>query len=675
VPNLTAIYLAFHEGHVRQQDRVQTSAIVAQRFVLERLVGVGGVGKVYRAIDREQARYVALKIIAGSDSGQITRFAEEARILATLDHPGIVRWIAHGEADTGQRWLALEWLDGEDLATRLSRGSLEIDDCVALGVAISDALVVAHAHGIIHRDIKPSNIFLPNGDPRRAKLLDFGVARRTSVTRIVTRTGVVVGTIGYIPPEQVRGETIDARADLFGLGSVLFECLAGRPAFATGALMAVLTRLLVEAPPSLHALRQDIPPEFEALIMSMLAKDPNARPPNAHVVLESLQILLRDRSSRQSVPAHAGALFEDSERHFNARDLASSPDDSALPLVLNETEPSETRGPFVGRDRELSTLTALFEQCANDHQAQAVLVTGPPGIGKTRLSLETMAKIRELHGEVEIWAAGCSPKSEKQPYALIKTLLPKTGKDSKEIGADFLVRASEVLATRPLMLVIDHMQWTDVASTLVIDQALKQLRDRSLFVMAMATPDVHARFSKIWPDNNPQEIILGCLAARAATRLIRECLGERAEPSTVKALFERSGGHPFYLQQLASAAATGQTDSIPAPIVATLIARFAKFTADERRFLRAASVFGDVFQVRGVQHLLAGDAPDVAHSLVERNVLMRQSNRHGSDDQTLSFRERLVREVVYLTLTSDDRQKSHALAGEWLKSSSSRVPK
>lgn len=654
---------------------MQTSSIVAQRFVLEKLVGIGGMGKVYRAIDREQARYVALKIIAGSDAGQITRFAEEARILATLDHPGIVRWIAHGEADKGQRWLALEWLDGEDLATRLSRGPLAIDECIALGLAISDALVVAHAHGIIHRDIKPSNIFLPNGEPRRAKLLDFGVARRTSVTRIVTRTGVVVGTIGYIPPEQVRGETIDARADLFGLGSVLFECLAGRPAFAAGALMAVLTRLLVEAPPALHELRPDVPPDLESLVLTMLAKEPSARPANAHVALEILQKIRRGRSSRQPAPTDTKGLFEEQDPRFLAHDVARSLHENALPLILDDAEKLVDRGPFVGRDRELAMLTALFEQCASEDEAHAVLVTGPPGIGKTRLSLETMAKIRQNPRGAEIWAARCTPAGEKNPHDLIRSLLSPSVRESTDLMSDFLLHATKVLAKRPLVIVVDHLQWIDLASLLVIDQGLKQLRDCPLFVLALSTADVHSRFSKVWPDHDPQEIMLGCLAARSATRLIREILGDRAEPPTVKALFERSGGHPFYLQQLAAAAASGQTDPIPAQIVTTLLARLAQFSPDELRFLRAASVFGDVFQVGGAQHLLGGDAPDVVHTLVERNVLMKQSNRHGPDEQTLSFRERLVREVVYLTLTSEDRQKGHAAAVEWLESKQSRVTK
>lgn len=654
---------------------MQTSTIVAQRFVLEKLVGSGGVGKVYRAIDREQARYVALKIIAGSDARQVLRFAEEARILATLDHPGIVRCIAHGEADKGQRWLALEWLDGEDLATRLSRGPLAIDEAIGLGLAISEALIVAHAHGIIHRDIKPSNIFLPNGDAHGAKLLDFGVARRTSVTRLITRTGVVVGTIGYIPPEQVRGETIDARADLFGLGSVLFECLAGRPAFAAGALMAVLTRLLVESPPSLRELRADVPLDFEALIMSMLAKDPSARPPNAHAAKQALAQIRRSDLSRQSSPPDFRKRFADATPLVFADDSAKSLAEWELPLTVENTERLKGFGPFVGRDRELTTLTSLFDECVTNTEAHTVLVTGPAGIGKTRLSLETIAKIRTLSPGVEIWSARCRPAAKTSPGEVVRTLLPASAKESSDLAADFFLQASELLAIRPLVLVIDHLQWIDVASLLMVDQLLKQLRDRPLFVLALATPDVHVRFSKIWPDHNPQEIMLGYLAARSATRLIREIMGDRVEPPTVKTLLERSGSHPFYLQQLAAAAVSGQTDSIPAPVVATLHARLAHFSPDELRFLRAASVFGDVFQVAGVRHLLGEKGPDVVDDLVERNVLMRQSNRHGSDEQTLSFRERLVREVVYLTLTSEDRQKGHDLSAEFLKSMQSRVTK
>ena len=204
---------------------------VSGRFELERLAGSGGMGAVYRARDLTDGSTVAVKILTGRELREAERFDLEAAILAELTHPAIVRYIAHG-VEGGDHFIAMEWLEGEDLATRLDREPLTVGESVTLVYRAAEALAYAHARGIVHRDIKPENLFLPGAVISRLKVLDFGIARLTRGGRKLTLTGSVIGTPGYMAPELVRGERdIRPSADVFSLGCVLFQCLTGRAVF------------------------------------------------------------------------------------------------------------------------------------------------------------------------------------------------------------------------------------------------------------------------------------------------------------------------------------------------------------------------------------------------------------------------------------------------------------
>ena len=263
--------------------------VVAGRFELLRLAGSGGMARVYRARDRETGGTVALKLTFGARPDDARRFAREGRTLADLSHPGIVRYVAHGTTGDGECFLAMEWLEGEDLQERLTRGGLSLAEVVALGRRAGEALGAAHRAGVVHRDVKPSNLFLPGGDVERCKLLDFGIAQLEEATRRLTRTGMTMGTPGYMSPEQARGERdLDARADVFALGCVLFECVTGRPAFVAGHPMALLGMILFEESPRLRSLRAETPPELDDLVARMLAKAPEERPADGDDVARAL---------------------------------------------------------------------------------------------------------------------------------------------------------------------------------------------------------------------------------------------------------------------------------------------------------------------------------------------------------------------------------------------------
>jgi tetratricopeptide (TPR) repeat protein len=257
--------------------------VVAERFELLREAGAGGMGVVWEARDRVTGERVAVKVLA--DRSQEQRFMREGEVLAGLAHEAIVKYVAH---DRG--WLAMEWLDGEDLGKRIERGALSIDDCVTLATRIVGAIAEAHAQGVVHRDLKPGNVFLVGGDLARAKVLDFGLARDvTQSRRPLTQAGAVMGSIGYLSPEQARGQAnVDARSDVFSLGCILFECLTGRVVFSGAHAVAVLAKLLVEDAPRVRSIRADAPRALDDLVARMLERDPAKRPRDASEVLGAL---------------------------------------------------------------------------------------------------------------------------------------------------------------------------------------------------------------------------------------------------------------------------------------------------------------------------------------------------------------------------------------------------
>lgn len=271
---------------------------IGQRYIVERLAARGGMGAVYRAVDERTGELVALKIVS-SDGATADRLHQEARVLSELRHPSIVRYLAHGSCAPGLAYLAMEWLDGEDLSERLGRSGLEVDEGLAVVARVARGLAIIHALGLVHRDIKPGNIRLRGGSPARATLIDFGVACSrsgdpASLAPRVTATGVVLGTVGYMSPEQATGDRdLDARSDVFALGCVLYECLTGEPAFAGEQVMAVLAKVLREQAPRIRDRRADLPAALDDLVARMLAKDRTQRPIDAAAVARALEGLPR----------------------------------------------------------------------------------------------------------------------------------------------------------------------------------------------------------------------------------------------------------------------------------------------------------------------------------------------------------------------------------------------
>jgi len=253
-------------------------------------LGQGGMGVVYSARDERLERVVALKTMKslGADETGRKRFWREARAAASVNHPNVCQLYEIGE-DGGELFIAMELLEGESLGERLRRGALNVAEALPIGVGILAALQALHARGIVHRDLKPSNVFLT---PHGVKLLDFGLARASdpgpaessgSATAL-TGTGMVVGTPRYMAPEQVTGEGLDPRSDLFAVGAILFEMLAGRPAFGGKNAVEILHATLHEQPPALTG--SPAVTAADRVIRRALAKRPADRPASAEAMAE-----------------------------------------------------------------------------------------------------------------------------------------------------------------------------------------------------------------------------------------------------------------------------------------------------------------------------------------------------------------------------------------------------
>jgi serine/threonine protein kinase len=243
-------------------------------------IGAGGMGVVYLAEDSRLHRKVALKFLpqtVAHDSAVKARFMLEAEAASALDHPNIATVYEVGEHD-GEPFIAMAYYEGETLKQRLEHGRLPVSMVASIVEQVASGLTAAHAAGIVHRDLKPANILLRNDG--QVKILDFGLAKMLAIeeTRArMTRVGSTVGTVAYMSPEQVRGDDVDQRSDVWALGVVLYEMLTGRLPFEGTHPVALMSAILSNAPPSLTSLAPEAPVELQQVVAGALAKDRNAR--------------------------------------------------------------------------------------------------------------------------------------------------------------------------------------------------------------------------------------------------------------------------------------------------------------------------------------------------------------------------------------------------------------
>jgi non-specific serine/threonine protein kinase len=336
-----------HDAGLRPEESVALSGEKIGPYELLCEIGRGGMGVVYRVRDPRLDRFVALKFLPAhlrTDSEARRRFLAEAQAASALDHPNICTIYDIGDAEDGRHFIAMAHYDGETLERKIDKGPMPIEDSVAIALQIAEGLGRAHEAGIIHRDIKPSNVMVTSRG--EVKILDFGIAKLEGSTTL-TEPGTRVGTIAYMSPEQAQDENVDQRTDLWSLGVVLYEMVAGRRPFMGNRMAALLNAILHKDPPPLRTVREEAPEALERILMKALAKRPGERYSTAAEMLEEIHALAGGAPSDRS--------------------------SGNLPAPLTT---------FVGRKREIQQVASILSE------ARLLTLTGPAGTGKTRLSLE-----------------------------------------------------------------------------------------------------------------------------------------------------------------------------------------------------------------------------------------------------------------------------------------------
>lgn len=286
---LTAKLAGAVAGREMARAGVAPGQTLSQYEIVELLAG-GGMGIVYKALDRRLHRFVALKFLPPALSTEEElrlRFLQEAKAIASLDHPNICAVLEVEELEGGQLFMAMPWYEGETLKQKIARGPLGVERALAYASQIAAGLAHAHAAGLVHRDVKPANLIVTADE--RVKILDFGVAKVSDLS--LTRTGAVLGTPFYMSPEQAGGDPVDHRTDLWALGAVLYEILTGKPPFQADSSQALYFAIQHRDPPSIRALRPEVPPAVEEIVLRLLEKEPVRRYGDAREVAAELERL------------------------------------------------------------------------------------------------------------------------------------------------------------------------------------------------------------------------------------------------------------------------------------------------------------------------------------------------------------------------------------------------
>jgi serine/threonine protein kinase/tetratricopeptide (TPR) repeat protein len=346
--------------------RNSTPARIAH-YRIDRKLGAGGMGVVYQAYDERLQRTVALKMMVSLERDETARkrFWREARSAASVNHPNVCQIYDVGE-DSGTLFITMELLDGSPLNDQLGAGPLNVERAVQIAQEMLAALAVLHARGIVHRDLKPSNVFITS---HGVKLLDFGLARPEAGQTVdpgaeLTRSGIVLGTPRYMAPEQITGEPVDARADLFAVGALLFEMLAGRPAFNGRSIVEIINATLTEQPPALTG--SPAVAAVDRVIRRALAKSPSGRPPTAEAMAEALNAV-RELDTPHNIRAMARPLTRvvvlpfrvlrpDPEIDFLAYSLPDAITTSLAGVGSLVVRSSATAARFAGEAPDIKTL-------------------------------------------------------------------------------------------------------------------------------------------------------------------------------------------------------------------------------------------------------------------------------------------------------------------------------
>jgi tetratricopeptide (TPR) repeat protein len=669
--------------------------ILRERYRLDSEIGRGGMGTVYRATDLELRREVAVKILSATSqtSDGRERLVREARAAAALNHPHIITIHDVGEA-SGFPFLVMELVSGP----RLSEARpADLARVVSIAIQICDALEHAHANNIVHRDLKPDNVLLSGSSLSNVKLADLGLALPAYDDRI-SRAGVIVGTASYMAPEQALGQTIDGRADLYALGVLLYELTTGRRPFTGDDPLTIVSQHVHAPVVPPRVLRPDIPRALEAIIIRLLAKDP---------------------AQRFSSAAETGAALLDS---LNDEDEAASTESAPAVAILDAL----SRGRLVGRNEELAEARELWQR-AREGRGHAVLLSGEPGAGKTRLARELTIqaavdgavvltggcyeyeaatpylpfveafrrwvreepsdeKLRQILCDAAIQIAKLAPEIETRlgPFPERPELAPH---EERLLFFDAVVQVfSEIARRQSLLFYADDLHWADRGTLWLLGHLLRQLRnERVLIVGAYRETELDRThpLAKALVDWNRERLI-----TRIALRRFNETetgdqlgalLGEHVSGEFAVAVHRETEGNPFFVEEVLKALierGSVRRESgrwrrcdmdqmlIPQSVKEAIGNRLDRVSQNCNEVLRVAAILGKVFTFEELAAAAEQNEDALLDALDE--AAGAQLIAAGSGD-SFSFTHDKIREVLYEELNPIRRRRLHRHVAEGLK--------
>jgi eukaryotic-like serine/threonine-protein kinase len=669
--------------------------LLGDRYRRIRLLGEGGQKCVYLARDARLDREVVIAMLKtdGLDRAGITRLHHEARALARLgDHPNIVAVHDLVEED-GHALLIAQYVEGGSLREfrrSVKGGRLPFDQVIRVGVQVAEALHYAHLHGIIHRDVKPANIWLTRDGV--AKLGDFGLATGLNLSR-VTPEGALLGTAAYIAPEQAIGGTLEPRSDLYSLGVVLYELVAGRRPFEGDSVAAIVSQHLYAPPvaPSCH--RPGIPEPLERVILSLLAKDPKDRLADGSAVSRAL-------SAVRSLPEAEGR-------------------EARLVRPLDRL----AAGVFVGRTEELDGMKAVIEDGLAGRGGTIVLI-GEPGSGKTATA-EQLLTYSRLRGAQVVRGHGYEGEGAPAYWPWVQVLrelteqqLPSDLSSWMGAGAPVIAQLDPVIAARlpavplceplepaqarfrlfdsvtaylkylssrrPLVVFSDDLHWADSASLLLIQFLAREIRNSPLLLVVTLRDMQFERghplaqtLAALSTLPGHHRVVLGGLSESEVGRFIEITVGLRPPTSLVEAVYAETEGNPFFVKEVLRLLVTTEqledlgSDkwriALPEGVRDVVNRRLAGLSADTIQALSVASVVGREFELATVRESLEHPLGLSVLELLEEAMAARLIQEVPQSRGRYRFSHALIRETLYASISVWRRLHLHRRVGETLE--------